>query len=160
MGLFPDYVVAQIAEAINISIAMCERLGAQNDQKHGWISTIKLIHWQIAWEDAINSIEIIFCTCGHRAVTDGIRNTQHAKPEAIWSSSRQLWLWSVEPGVTFAGPTLSRRLHDMNMAYQFHSLPQDQGLLIIWAIENRFSSITKDRHLKTSHLRNCEEIMF
>ena len=35
MGLFPDYVVAQIAEAINNSIAMCERLGAQNDQKHG-----------------------------------------------------------------------------------------------------------------------------
>ena len=37
------------------------------------------IRCQIAWVDASNSIEIIFCICSYRAVTDGIRNTQQCK---------------------------------------------------------------------------------
>ena len=43
---------------------------------YGHFNTIRR---QIAWVDASNSIEIIFCICSHRTVTDGIRNTKQCK---------------------------------------------------------------------------------
>jgi hypothetical protein len=33
-------------------------------------------------DSSSNLIEIIFCICGHRTVTDWIRNTQQGKPSS------------------------------------------------------------------------------
>ena len=63
-------------DQVNSSHYLMDRFAKRLFRLYSHPNTIRC---QIAWVDASNSIEIIFCICSHRAVTDGIRNTQQCK---------------------------------------------------------------------------------
>ena len=125
-----------------------------------YMISLNTICCQIAWVDASNSIEIIFCICSHRAITDGIRNTQQCKTSSNLVIIKEALIALIDwtrrhlRGTGWAG-TCTTWIRHINSIL----LRSIKNILIIRAIDYCFNSITKDRHLEISHLNNCNGII-